>query len=89
MGTIDTHLLALDAKSGEILWNTTVASAEGALLDHDVAPDRKDKVIIGTRDGPHPRADRGLRRKDGQGAVALFHDSRTGPAGERHVVGHG
>ena len=28
MGTIDAHLLALDAKTGEILWNKEVASAK-------------------------------------------------------------
>ena len=41
MGTIDAHLLALDAKTGEILWNTHGRERERALLDHDVAAHRE------------------------------------------------
>ena len=31
MGTIDAHLVAIDAKNGKPLWNTTVAKAEAGL----------------------------------------------------------
>ena len=53
MGTIDAHLVAIDAKNGQPLWNTTVASAaSGYALTH--APlVVKDKVIIGTAGGEY------------------------------------
>ena len=56
MGTIDAHLLALDAKSGKVLWNTEVAkAADGYAITH--APlIVKDKVMIGTAGG-----DEGIR----------------------------
>jgi alcohol dehydrogenase (cytochrome c) len=48
MGTIDAHLLAIDAKNGHLLWDTTVGKPEsGYALTH--APlVVKDKVIVGT-----------------------------------------
>lgn len=51
MGTIDAHLLAVDAKNGHLMWDTTVAKAEsGYALTH--APlVVKDKVIVGTAGG--------------------------------------
>jgi alcohol dehydrogenase (cytochrome c) len=51
LGTIDAHLLAIDAKSGRLIWNTTVAKAsEGHSITH--APlVIKDKVIVGTAGG--------------------------------------
>ena len=53
MGTIDAHLIAIDAKNGKPLWNTTVAPAEaGYALTH--APlVVKDKVIVGTAGGEY------------------------------------
>src|SRR5215469_6083144 len=51
MGTVDAHLIAVDAKSGHMIWDTTVAKAEsGYALTH--APlVVKDKVIVGTAGG--------------------------------------
>jgi alcohol dehydrogenase (cytochrome c) len=51
MGTIDAHLIAIDAKSGKSVWNTMVARAEsGYALTH--APlVIKDKVIVGVAGG--------------------------------------
>src|ERR1700728_3022067 len=51
MGTIDGHLIALDSKSGNPIWNITVAKADaGYALTH--APlVVKDKVIVGTAGG--------------------------------------
>jgi alcohol dehydrogenase (cytochrome c) len=48
MGTIDAHVVAIDAKDGKPIWNTTIASAKaGYALTH--APlIVKDKVIVGT-----------------------------------------
>jgi alcohol dehydrogenase (cytochrome c) len=51
MGTIDAHLIALDAKSGHLLWKTQVAdSADRYAITH--APTIvKDLVIVGTAGG--------------------------------------
>jgi alcohol dehydrogenase (cytochrome c) len=67
MGTIDAHLIAIDAKNGKPLWDTTVAKAEsGYALTH--APlVVKDKVIVGTAGGEF-----GIR-----GFIAAY-DVRTG-----------
>ncbi len=67
MGTIDAHLVAIDAKNGQPLWDTTVAKAEsGYALAH--APlVVKDKVIVGTAGGEY-----GIR-----GFIAAY-DARTG-----------
>src|SRR5580704_12180602 len=53
MGTIDAHLIAIDAKNGKPLWDTTVAKASsGYALTH--APlIVKDKVIVGTAGGEY------------------------------------
>jgi alcohol dehydrogenase (cytochrome c) len=54
MGTVDAHLIALDAVSGRVRWNTTVAkTTDGYAISH--APlVIKDKVIIGTAGGEYP-----------------------------------
>jgi len=67
MGTIDAHLIAVDAKNGKPLWNVTVAkAAAGYALTH--APlIVKDKVIVGTAGGEY-----GIR-----GFIAAF-DAKTG-----------
>ena len=67
MGTIDAHLLAIDAKSGQLLWDTVVADASrnfSITMSPNVI---KDKVIIGTAGG-----DMGIR-----GYIAAF-DAKTG-----------
>ncbi len=67
MGTIDAHLVAIDAKNGHPLWNVTVGkSAAGYALTH--APlVVKDKVIVGTAGGEF-----GVR-----GFIAAY-DAKTG-----------
>jgi alcohol dehydrogenase (cytochrome c) len=67
MGTIDAHLIAIDAKSGKPIWNVTVANAAaGYALTH--APlVIKDKVIVGTAGGEY-----GIR-----GFLAAY-DAKTG-----------
>ena len=67
MGTIDAHLLAIDAKNGKPLWNVEVARPEaGYALTH--APlVVKDKVIVGTAGGEF-----GIR-----GYIAAY-DAKTG-----------
>jgi alcohol dehydrogenase (cytochrome c) len=67
MGTLDAHLVAIDARSGRLVWNTKVAEA-GAGYSLTLAPlIVKDKVIIGVGGGEY-----GIR-----GFVAAF-DARSG-----------
>ena len=69
MGTIDAHLLAIDAKSGKLLWNTTSspsAKRESYSITH--APlVVKDKVIVGTAGGDSASA-----------AIIAAFDAKTG-----------
>jgi alcohol dehydrogenase (cytochrome c) len=51
MGTVDAHLLALDAKSGQLLWNTVVADAAQQFSITMSPTVIKDKVYIGTAGG--------------------------------------
>jgi alcohol dehydrogenase (cytochrome c) len=51
MGTIDGHLLALDAKSGQLLWDTVVADASKQYSITMSPTVIKDKVYIGTAGG--------------------------------------
>jgi alcohol dehydrogenase (cytochrome c) len=67
MGTIDAHLLAIDARSGQLVWDTKVAEAS-QMYAITMAPNViKDKVIVGTAGG-----DLGVR-----GYIAAF-DAKTG-----------
>ncbi len=51
MGTVDAHLLALDAKSGKPLWNVTVADYRASYAITIAPLVIKDKVIIGVAGG--------------------------------------
>jgi alcohol dehydrogenase (cytochrome c) len=67
MGTIDAHLIALDAKSGKPIWNVTVAKAAGGYALTHAPLVIKDKVIVGTAGGEY-----GIR-----GFIAAY-DVKTG-----------
>jgi alcohol dehydrogenase (cytochrome c) len=67
MGTIDAHLVALDAKSGKPIWNVTVAKAAGGYALTHAPLVIKDKVIVGTAGGEY-----GIR-----GFIAAY-DVKTG-----------
>lgn len=67
LATLDAHLIAVDAKDGHVLWDTTVADAKSG-YSMTLAPlVIKDKVIVGTAGG-----ERGIR-----GLLAAY-DARTG-----------
>jgi alcohol dehydrogenase (cytochrome c) len=51
MGTIDAHLLAIDAKNGRPLWNSAVAKAESGYAITHAPLVVKDKVIVGVAGG--------------------------------------
>jgi alcohol dehydrogenase (cytochrome c) len=54
MGTVDAHLLAVDAKSGQQIWRTKVAEAKERYVITMSPNVIKDKVIIGTGGGDAP-----------------------------------
>ena len=67
MGTIDAHLLAIDAKSGTLDWDAKVANAAEGFSITMAPVVVKDKVLIGTAGG-----DMGIR-----GLIAAY-DAHTG-----------
>ncbi|HEX5048349.1 MAG TPA: PQQ-dependent dehydrogenase, methanol/ethanol family [Gammaproteobacteria bacterium] len=67
MGTIDAHLLAIDAKAGTLLWKTKVAESSQRYSITMSPVVVKDKVIVGTAGG-----DMGIR-----GIIAAF-DAASG-----------
>ena len=67
MGTLDAHLLAIDAKNGKILWNTTVGVAADRYAITHAPLIVKDKVIVGMAGGDGPI----------RGYIAAF-DAKTG-----------
>jgi alcohol dehydrogenase (cytochrome c) len=67
MGTVDAHLLAIDAKSGQLVWDAKVAEAAERYSITMAPVVVKDKVLIGTAGG-----DMGIR------AVVAAYDAKTG-----------
>jgi len=67
MGTLDAHLIAIDAKDGHLIWDTTVAKARSAYVITHAPLVIKDKVLVGVAGGEF-----GIR-----GFIAAY-DSRTG-----------
>src|SRR5262245_59087592 len=67
MGTLDAHLIAIDARNGQPIWNTTVADSKLAYSVTMAPLVIKDLVIVGTGGGEY-----GIR-----GFIAAY-DVRTG-----------
>jgi alcohol dehydrogenase (cytochrome c) len=67
MGTLDAHLLALDARTGKLIWNVEVARAADKYVITHAPLVVRDKVIVGTAGG-----DLGVR-----GFIAAF-DAKSG-----------
>ena len=67
MGTIDGHLVAVDAKNGKPIWDVAVAKPEAGYAFTHAPQIVKDKVIVGTAGGEY-----GIR-----GFLAAF-DAKTG-----------
>ena len=53
MATIDSHLIAIDAKNGGLLWNVAVAEAQAGYAMTLAPLVVKDKVIVGTAGGEY------------------------------------
>ncbi len=78
-GTLDAALVALDARTGRLLWETQVADT---MLGYTITSPPlalRDKIITGVSGGEcrRERIHRRLRSRDRQTAVALQHDSRS------------
>jgi alcohol dehydrogenase (cytochrome c) len=54
MGTLDAHLLAIDAATGKIVWNTTVGNAAERYAITHAPLIVKDKVVVGLAGGDGP-----------------------------------
>jgi alcohol dehydrogenase (cytochrome c) len=67
MGTIDAHLLAIDARTGKPLWDKKIAEASAGYAITHAPLVVKDKIIIGTAGGEY-----GIR-----GFIAAY-DAKTG-----------
>ena len=67
LGTIDAHLLAIDAKTGRVLWNVEAARAIDKYSITHAPLVLKDKIIVGVAGG-----DRGIR------AFIAAYDAKTG-----------
>ena len=67
LGTIDAHLLALDAKTGRVLWNVEAAKASDKYSITHAPLVLKDKIIAGVAGG-----DRGIR------AFIAAYDAKNG-----------
>src|SRR3954466_13725836 len=80
MATIDAHLIAIDAKSGQAVWNVTVANAAERYSMTHTPLIVKDKVIVGTGGGDAPI----------RGFIAAY-DAKTGKEAWRFytIPGHG
>src|ERR1019366_3145830 len=67
MGTIDAHLVAVNARTGELVWDKAVAKPESGYAMTHAPLIVKDKVIVGTAGGEY-----GIR-----GFIAAY-DAATG-----------
>jgi len=56
MATIDAHVLAIDAKSGGLIWNVAVAEPKAGYAFTHAPLVVKDKVIVGAAGGPTGRS---------------------------------
>ena len=81
MGTLDAKLVALDAKTGKVLWETQIADPETGLLRDDGAGrrERQGADRHQRRRVRHPRLRQGVRRQRRQAAVDVLHHPREGP----------
>jgi alcohol dehydrogenase (cytochrome c) len=89
MGTLDAHLIAVDARSGQLILEHDGGRLRRPLFDHPRAARHQGQGLDRHRRRRlrRPRLHRGSRRGHRQGAVALLHDSRSGRTRQRDVVG--
>ena len=56
MGTLDAHLVALDAKTGTVIWDVEVGDNKSGIVINSAPLAVKDKIVVGIADG-----DNGIR----------------------------
>ena len=88
----DGRVIAVNRDTGEIVWDKMVAATNefGSQERFYTAPITADgKVIVanGAGDGEDARLDRGARRANGQGAVALVRRAQARRSGQRNLEG--
>ena len=83
----DAHLIALDARTGSVRWDVTMADYKSGILQHGRAAggEGQDHHRDGGRRVWHPRVHRRLRRQDRQTVVALQHHPCEGRTGQRDM----
>ena len=87
MVTLDAHLLALDMKTGAVVWDATLEDYKTGYAA-TLAPHRRQGQGDRRRRRRrvrHPRLHRRLRRADRQARVALLHHSRARRAGQQQL----
>ena len=79
MTTLDAHLLALDMKTGAVVWDTSIDDYKARLQRHGGAAGREGQGHRRHRRRRvrHPRLHRRLRRADRQAGVAVLHACRA------------
>ena len=78
MGTLDAKLVALDAKTGSLVWQTDIADPTLGYSETmaPTAVERQDPDRHQRRRVRYPRVRAGLRRRDRQAGVELRHHPR-------------
>ena len=91
MGTLDAHLVAIDAKTGTAALERRGRRPEARLLDHARAAHRQGQGDRRRRRRRvrHPRLHHRARSEDRQGNVAFQHHSRAGREGDRDLARRG
>ena len=89
MTTLDAHLVALEMKTGKVIWDVEIADYKLGYASTRRAARRQ-----GQADRRHrrrrvrdPRVPRRVRPRDRQARVALLDHSRAGRTGQRHLAG--
>ena len=88
MTTLDAHVLALDMKTGAIVWDAIMDEHQNGYAATIAPLVVKDKVIVGVAGGEH-RHPRLLDAYDAQTGKRVWrtHGSRSWRTRKRHVVG--
>ena len=83
MGTLDARLVALDAKTGNVLWNVQIADPEKGYSETMAPTVIDNKVLIGTNGGEYGIRGfvKAFNADDGKELWNVLHDPRQGQRG--------
>ena len=83
MGTLDAKLVALDAKTGKVLWETQIADPEKGYCETMAPVVVDDKVLIGTNGGEYGMRGfvKAFDANDGKLLWTFYTHPREGPRG--------